>query len=679
MLRPRAPGALLSLLLMAAGGGSLPACGGDTDPPRQQGDVGSTDAGVDATTDAGQTPQHDATAADTSPPTDAEGEPDSGPADAGGEDEDGAVDSGVHGDSAVDGGLPELDPAIQEALRRVLQDYVAFSGEPGVALAVRSGHHRPWQSAAGLADVHQQLPVGDDPLFRVGSNTKPVIALLVLQLVDEGALALDDSVAAHLPEYPQWAQITVRQLLSMRSGIPEYLTRAEFMVDAVAHPNERIAPAHLLSFVADLPLLHEPDEGCTYTNSNYVLAGMLVERLTGLPIEQVIEQRVLAPLGLTRSFFDASGEPVPGLVRGYVDLEVMASEYGVPELVLDALPGELYIDDRLLDATYMLHPSVAWAAGGIVATPAEMATFVRALMRGELCSAAALEAMMEFSACALLGGEVDYGLGLMRHETLLGQSYGHGGLHFGYEAATNYVSGIDTAYSHMHNRLPEQSALLDYEVLAALSGDYDPATPCVPEEGFFADPAPPALRFSFKGRVSAADSPAPAPGVAFVEARWGERRIPLSGLYTSAKRTQAAFSTRLQVESYTLAAAGPVQVRQVTLSLDLGVLTRLDERGRFLLSAARPYELIAAPLDVEMVPGTQEPGRVCVTAVPDPARGGHGWICAPEQELLEGSLARVHGALALTTDPERIEAYLSPLGIARCLCLDEAGSWEACP
>ncbi|MBM4396776.1 MAG: beta-lactamase family protein, partial [Deltaproteobacteria bacterium] len=169
------------------------------------------------------------------------------------------------GDPAAGDPTP-VDPATQARLQAILDEYLVFAREPGLSLAVRMNGDGMWGGAGGVADLVAAKPMEFDSAFRVGSNTKPYVVVAVLQLAEEGRLAIDDPISKHVPGYPAWGDITLRQLMGMRSGVPDYLSDFAFWADVLADPGRTFAPADLLGYVSKKPLDFAPGQGCAYSN-----------------------------------------------------------------------------------------------------------------------------------------------------------------------------------------------------------------------------------------------------------------------------------------------------------------------------------------------------------------------------------------------------------------------------
>jgi D-alanyl-D-alanine carboxypeptidase len=252
-----------------------------------------------------------------------------------------------------------------------LLDQIVAAGAPGAAAWVRD-EHGVTQAASGVADLRTGRPMRADLHYRAGSVTKSLVATVVLQLVAEGRLSLQDTVAGWLPAIlPYGGQVTIEQLLRHTSGVPDY---APALRDALLSGPRQArfrswTPQELVGLVADQPPDFPPGTATSYSNTGYILLGLIVEAATGHTLGQELRRRILRPLGLRDTFFpDTSpGFPSPKS-RGY---SVPVSPQG------ELLAGPL------LDVT-IYNPSPWWATGALISTFADLAHFFRALLGGRL-------------------------------------------------------------------------------------------------------------------------------------------------------------------------------------------------------------------------------------------------------------------------------------------------------
>jgi D-alanyl-D-alanine carboxypeptidase len=301
------------------------------------------------------------------------------------------------------------DPA---ALQKQL-DGVVEAGAPGVVGLVRTGE-RTWQGASGLGDLHANRPARAGDRFRVGSVTKSFVATLVLQLVGEGRLGLDDNLERWLPGLvPGGDRITVRQLLHHTSGLYNY-------TDDLPERPRRFRPGELVAIATGRKPLFAPGTQFSYSNTNYILAGMLVERVTGQRLAAQLQHRILQPLGLDDTELPATERTLAGPhARGYAPPD-----------------DEWQVSDgpaRLVDATEM-DPSWAWAAGAMVSSTADLARFYQALLGGQLLTPELLKQMRTTVDASQARHGTRYGLGLEVLRPGCGvELWGHGGPLEGYQ------------------------------------------------------------------------------------------------------------------------------------------------------------------------------------------------------------------------------------------------------
>jgi D-alanyl-D-alanine carboxypeptidase len=292
-------------------------------------------------------------------------------------------------------------------LRAALGTIVA-AGAPGAIGLVRHGDHTE-RAAAGAAQAGTGIPMLPGDHVRIGSVTKTFTAVVVLQLVAGHRLRLQDTVNRWLPgALPYGGNVTVGELLNHTSGIPEYMTKVtELYATQSGSWLWHWPPAQLLALVSAEPPLFPPGTRWSYSNTDYILLGMIIQRVTGHSPAEEIEQRILRPLRLQDTSFpaDAVTLPAPG-AHGY-------------------LPGTGTVP---VDVTTW-NPSAAGAAGAIISTASDLSRFYRALLTGDLLPPAQLTQML---TTVDIGGGAGYGLGVIELPTPCGPAIGHNGAVFGY-------------------------------------------------------------------------------------------------------------------------------------------------------------------------------------------------------------------------------------------------------
>jgi D-alanyl-D-alanine carboxypeptidase len=348
------------------------------------------------------------------------------------------------------------EPAATSAAGGRLQsslDGLVEAGFPAALGTVTEADGEHSSLASGLASIEEQRAAQPDGQVRIASNTKMFTATVVMQLVDDGSVELDTPIETYLPglvtgDGIDGTRLTVRQLLQHTSGLPEYIAG---LLDHEGGLARYWSPRDVLDLALAQPAVFAPGERWEYSNTNYLVLGLLIERVTGEPLESQIHERITAPLGLTATVLPNGGDrSIPGEhPLGYHP---------------DAETGEL-VDTTELD------PGATWAAGGMLSTPSELNTFMQALFAGELTSAASLEEML-----TTVPAEEDvwpgsgYGLGVQSYPlTCGGVAWGHGGDILGYETR-NAVNDRGQAVTVAVTALP--STVIDPTDEKALLGSY---------------------------------------------------------------------------------------------------------------------------------------------------------------------------------------------------------------
>jgi len=195
------------------------------------------------------------------------------------------------------------------------QAFIADREAPSVAIALVRGKDTITMRAWGKADLEQDVAATPGSVYRIGSVTKQFTSAAVMQLVEQGKVRLDDSIAVYLPTLPAaWRAVTVRQLLNHTSGIPSYTGIGPAWV---RRWGEEMNPDTLVALTASLPMWFAPGTKWQYDNTGYVVLGMLIEKITGRSWGTDIAERFAKPLGLADTRNCVAGPIVPRRVRGY--------------------------------------------------------------------------------------------------------------------------------------------------------------------------------------------------------------------------------------------------------------------------------------------------------------------------------------------------------------------------
>jgi D-alanyl-D-alanine carboxypeptidase len=284
-------------------------------------------------------------------------------------------------------------PDLQRSVDRVVAE-----GVPGALVLVRDDGH-VWTATAGFADAAARLRLRPADRFRVGSVTKTFVAAIVLQLAAERRLRLDDPLERWLPGLlPDGRRITIRDLLAHRSGLADVADDPAVLDGSRATwPAER-----LVALVASEPRLDAPGATFHYSSTNYIVLGLVIERVTGRPLAAELHRRILAPIRLGDTSF------VPGRISGR---HVHGYRFPAHQGVVDVAAAPRDLEPR----------SARWAgaSGDVVSSAPDLAGFLRALFTGRLLPAAQLRAMEDVRP--------RYGLGIATYPTRCGRAWGHTG------------------------------------------------------------------------------------------------------------------------------------------------------------------------------------------------------------------------------------------------------------
>lgn len=317
--------------------------------------------------------------------------------------------------------LPHAKANELDAVARAAFELCA--GTPGAVVGVRTPNGT-WTTAYGLADLDHGTPMVPGVHMRIGSVTKTFIGTVLLQLVEEGLLDLDAPIAAFVDGVPNGHRITLALLATMRSGVANYLGSAPFIGRVLADPTAAFSPTDLIEAGLSISPAFEPDARFEYSNTNYTLLGLVIERVTGQTIGDLISERIIEPLALSGTSWPGdSNEIPPPLARGFT-LSVPSASAGHP-----------------VDTTRW-NPSWAGAAGALISTVDDLLVFGRAVVTGQglLDEHGQARRLRSFRPAPGLGSGVAYGLALMSVDGWIG----HSGDIPGYRAAMYHEPSSDT-------------------------------------------------------------------------------------------------------------------------------------------------------------------------------------------------------------------------------------------
>ncbi len=331
--------------------------------------------------------------------------------------------------AGVSTAVPALaqQPATAARLQQVLDSIQAAGTAPGHTAAVVLADGTVITLASGQADTARREAMPRDARMLAGSVGKTFFAALALNLVAEGRLDLDAPISRYLGSEPWFSRlpnardITVRQLLQHTSGLVRYEFEPAFTRDLTAAPLKAWKPEEQLAYILDTKAPFPAGQGWEYSDTNYIVLAMVLERVMGKTAYAEIERRFLKPHEL-RGTLPATSPRMPGLVQGY------------------AGPGNPFggTDAMITDGSLAINPQFEWAGGGYVSTSGDLARWARLWYTGVAVPQAQLAEAVKGVEAPMLGRGVTYGLGVIIRQTPLGVAYGHAGFFPGYMTEMRY-------------------------------------------------------------------------------------------------------------------------------------------------------------------------------------------------------------------------------------------------
>jgi D-alanyl-D-alanine carboxypeptidase len=335
-------------------------------------------------------------------------------------------------ETPVEPSLAALTQRLQDELDRLHESAQATDEVfPGATVAFVLPDGRAVVVATGDSDVEEEIPMTTGMLMPAGSIGKTFVAALALSLAQDGRLDLDDRVARWLgdedwyPGLPNRDDITLRMLLNHSSGLVDHVFETEEFHAAVraavaaGDPDHYFTPRELIELVLDRDPLFPAGQGFNYTDTGYLVAGLVLEKASGMTFYQALQERILDPLQLT-STLPQDRRSVPGLAQGYA---VESSRlFGLPEKMVDG--GRL-----------VFHPRTEWTGGGLFSNSSDLARWAKTLYQEEALPRPYLDELLGSVAEFERDDRTPaYGLGVFIREGDLGRTYGHGGFFPGYNS-----------------------------------------------------------------------------------------------------------------------------------------------------------------------------------------------------------------------------------------------------
>jgi CubicO group peptidase (beta-lactamase class C family) len=347
-------------------------------------------------------------------------------------------------DTARATALKPLDP---KAFQAVVDAEATKLGVPGAMVLLRTPQGN-FTASVGTTELGTRTPPSANTHFRIASNTKTMTAALIVLLAQDGKLKLSDPVSSYVPNVPNGGNITIAQLLMMRSGLYGYTADPALAAALDATPGRAWTPEEALDIAFRHPPLFAPDASYDYSNTNYALLGLVAEEVGGRPLAEQLKTRLFDPVGLTHTSLPAASDtamPSP-YSHGYMyggSMYALADDPYPAEMQAAARAGTL----RPVDYTNQ-NPSYASAAGGAISTADDLATWIKALVSGKVFNADFhrqwLSSLRAEDPDAPDGQKYGYGISYQRYGPNAAMFY-HGGELPGFNSFMGYDPDNDVA------------------------------------------------------------------------------------------------------------------------------------------------------------------------------------------------------------------------------------------
>lgn len=311
--------------------------------------------------------------------------------------------------------------ALESALQLKLEEWHKAGSFPGATLGVALPNGQSFGLAVGVSDRDTKMPMKPTDRLLAGSVGKTFAAATALQLVKEGKINLDDKIEKYLgrerwfTRLPNAKDITVRQLMNHTSGLVRYEFKQQFTKDLTANPEKVWKPEELLAYLFDSKAPFEAGKGWDYSDTNYIVLGMIIEKVTGKRFYDEANKRLIKPLKLTNTI-PQDGPRLKGVVEGY------------------AGPNNPFgnTDAMIVNGKFAINPQFEWTGGGYASTSQDLARWARMFYEGKAFSRELLPQVINGVDAPRLGRETKYGLAAIIRQTTAGTSYGHSGFFPGY-------------------------------------------------------------------------------------------------------------------------------------------------------------------------------------------------------------------------------------------------------
>jgi D-alanyl-D-alanine carboxypeptidase len=333
----------------------------------------------------------------------------------------------------VSGLLAQPSSPLRDSLQAKFAELHKAGNFPGGTAGFALADGTSFGIAVGVSDRSGNTPMTPHDRLLMGSVGKTYVSAIALQLVHEGRIGLDDPISKYLDgekwfnRLPNASRIRVRHLMNHTSGLVRYELNPKFTSDLTSNPDKAWAPEERLSYLFDSQAAFAPGEGWDYSDTNYIVLGMIIERTGRATYYDQLRKRILQPFAL-KNTIPVEGRTVPGLVQGYAG---QSNPFGGT-------------DEMIKDGRFAINPQFEWTGGGLASTAEDLARWARLLYDGRVVDASLMDDLLD-GVPARLGPETKYGLGVIIRPTAHGVTYGHSGFMPGYQTDVMYFPALKAA------------------------------------------------------------------------------------------------------------------------------------------------------------------------------------------------------------------------------------------
>ena len=310
---------------------------------------------------------------------------------------------------------------LKKELQMKLDEWHKAGKFPGATLGVVLADGESFGLAVGYSERDAKTPMRPDDRMLAGSVGKTFAAATALQLVKEGKIGLDDKIEKYFGKEPWFDKlpnsrdITIRQLMNHTSGLVRYEFKETFTNDLTANPMKVWTPEERLAYLFGEKAAFEPGKGWDYSDTNYIVLGMIIEKVTGKKFFDEANRRVIKPLKL-KDTIPQEGPVMKGVVQGYAGAN---NPFGGKDAMIE-------------NGKFVVNPQLEWTGGGYASTSHDLARWAKMMYEGKAYDASLLPQVLDGASAPMLGKETKYGLGVIIRKTQAGTSYGHSGFFPGY-------------------------------------------------------------------------------------------------------------------------------------------------------------------------------------------------------------------------------------------------------